>query len=223
MTSNDEPVVAELDELHDDFIYFVRVNDVDEVRQLLGNDALNLNARNELGNTALHMAAANGHADLIDLLMQHSATIAQSPGRAAIHVDARNQLGNTPLSYAAQQNQLGPVRRLLHFGANVNSVNESKQTPLDLALLSGAHDDVCNALVNAGAKAFDSLQDLANNTTAAANITAATTAAPAAPAVPEADMASILGGTDAVEMDDDSDNDDNHDDDVNDKKKASEC
>jgi hypothetical protein len=27
MTSNDEPVVAELDELHDDFIYFVRVND----------------------------------------------------------------------------------------------------------------------------------------------------------------------------------------------------
>lgn len=217
MTSTDE-----LDELHDDFIYFVRVNDVDEVRQLLGNDALNLNARNELGNTALHMAAANGHADLIDLLMQHSATIAQSPGRAAIHVDARNQLGNTPLSYAAQQNQLGPVRRLLHFGANVNSVNESKQTPLDLALLSGAHDDVCNALVNAGAKAFDSLQDLAtNNTTAAAAATTtAAAAAAAAPAAPEADMASILGGTDAVEMDDDSDND-NDDDDVNANSKAS--
>jgi uncharacterized protein len=201
----------ELDELHDDFIYFVRVNDVDEVRQCLSNSALNLNARNELGNTALHMAAANGHADLIDLLMQHSATIVTTAAHSRIDVNARNQLGNSPLSYAAQQNQLGSVRRLLHFGANVNSVNDSKQTPLDLALLSAAHDDVCNALVNAGAKTFESVQESLNAT--------ATAAAPAAPDNAaassknsndaESEMETIIGGADAVEMDDDDDDDDN--------------
>lgn len=197
--------VAELDELHDDFLYFVRANEADELRQILPTPHLDLNCRNAQGNSALHMAAANGLAELIDMLCLY---VPESP-RARVQVDVRNELGNTPLAWAAQQNQLGAVRRLVHFGADVNSINATKLTPLDLALLAAAHDDVCNALVSAGAKTFESLQEF----NAAANATSATTTSVTAAADDD-----VVNAPDAVEFDDDDDNNNNSDNATNDSK-----
>lgn len=188
--------VADLDELHDDFLYFVRANEADDLRQILPTPHLDLNCRNAQGNSALHMAAANGLADLIDVLCLY---VPESP-RARVQVDVRNELGNTPLAWAAQQNQLGAVRRLVHFGADVNSINATNLTPLDLALMAGAHEDVCNALVGAGGKTFESLQEF--NATVNASAVAAATAA--------ADD-DVVNAPDAVEFDDDDDNNNNSD------------
>jgi ankyrin repeat protein len=186
--------VADLDELHDDYLYFVRANEAEDLRQILPTPHLDLNHRNAQGNAALHMAAANGLADLIDVLCSY---VPESP-RAGVQVDVRNELGNTPLAWAAQQNQLGAVRRLVHFGADVNSINATKLTPLDLALLAGAHEDVCNALVSAGGKTFESLQEFI----ATSSNSSATAAATSVTAADD----DVVNAPDAVEFDDDDDN-----------------
>ncbi len=197
-------------ELHDDFLYYARTNDEAELRTLLASPLpLDLNWRNEHGNSALHMAAANGHADLVDFLLRTAPTLRPGRAQSAVDVNATNALGNTPLAWAAQQNQLGTVRRLLAHAAAVNCVNARRQTPLDLALLAAAHDDVCNALVAAGAKAYDSLQlDAASDDAARA--------APSPAPPDDAQLASIVDAADAVDMDDDDDDDNNDDDNDND-------
>jgi ankyrin repeat protein len=205
-SNTDASSAIDLDELHDDFLYFVRAHETTDLIALLPNAQLDLNHRNEQGNTALHMAAANGLADLIDVIC----TFRPAAPRLSADVDVRNALGNTALAWAAQQNQLGALRRLIHFGANLNSINDANQTPLDLALQANAHDDVCNAIVAAGGKSFDSLQQQdqqdqqdqkdQKDQQEIASVSSTNTAD------------EVVNAPDAVEFDDDDDDDDDNND-----------
>ena len=59
------------------------------------------------GNTALHLAAANGHTAMVDLLLNHE----------GIDINARDNDDRTPLYYAKQQNHLDIVQVLKDNGA----------------------------------------------------------------------------------------------------------
>jgi len=68
-----------------------------------------VNATDLEGNTPLHYAATEGHADVIDVLLKHGAMI-----------DQVSEEGYTPLHEAAQHANKGVVEKLLEKGADIN-------------------------------------------------------------------------------------------------------
>ncbi|RKO87923.1 ankyrin repeat-containing domain protein, partial [Blyttiomyces helicus] len=93
------------------------------------------------GNTALHMAAANGELPIITHLLS-----SLSPS----DVNARNDDGSTPLHWAALNGKLDVVEALLTAGADATIKNESGRSPSTVAEQQG-HHDVVNRLL----KSFD--------------------------------------------------------------------
>jgi ankyrin repeat protein len=105
--------------------------------------------------TPLHLASANGHLVVAELLIQHGADInkpnqdqqtplnlASGHGRLKIvhlllksgsNASSQDCHGSTPLHKAAQSGRLDIVRLLLDSGADVNSRNIKHMTPLDVA------------------------------------------------------------------------------------------
>ncbi len=83
---------------------------------------LNINHQDSHGMTALHWAAAQGHNDIVKLLLDFGANI-----------NLQNAEGNTPLHLAARNGNVSTVRLLLARGANATIVNRQGQTPLALA------------------------------------------------------------------------------------------
>ncbi|VDN17895.1 unnamed protein product [Gongylonema pulchrum] len=81
----------------------------------------------ENGRTALHLAAANGHLELTDLLLKNKAF---DHGAAVEAITLDNQ---TALHFAARYGQLEVAQRLLALGANPNARDDKGQTPLHLA------------------------------------------------------------------------------------------
>ncbi|KAF2403095.1 ankyrin, partial [Trichodelitschia bisporula] len=71
----------------------------------------------ETGNTPLHYACANGHADLAAQLL--SAPLCPSPE----YVNTPNRAGNTPLHWAALNGHLPVVKVLLDHGADAGVLN----------------------------------------------------------------------------------------------------
>lgn len=106
-----------------------RYGDLDDVHAFLSahGPAALAGARDERGNTPLHMAAANGHVAVLDALLPHLAP------------DARNGAGSTPLHWAALNAQLGAVQRLVAAGgvALIDARSAAGRTPLAEAELAG--------------------------------------------------------------------------------------
>ena len=89
--------------------------------------------------TALWVAAAKGHFDVVRLLIEQSA-----------EVDGRTSNNSTPLRAAAVDGHLDIVRCLVENGADVNARNNFNSTPLMITCHSG-HLDVASYLVKHGA------------------------------------------------------------------------
>ncbi|KAJ1559955.1 hypothetical protein HK405_008770 [Cladochytrium tenue] len=125
-------------------------------------------------NTALHMAALNGHANVVTLLIDLEADLnaVNLDGNTPLHlasevgatdvvaqllaggaaVDSRNRSQATPIHLAAANGNLVSVARLLDAGAQCSPTDTDGCTPLHFAAANG-HTNVANLLVQSGADA----------------------------------------------------------------------
>jgi len=69
-----------------------------------------------LGNSALHYAAVNGHAEICEVLL-----------RAGVSRDARTKVNRTPLHLAAQHGHLPVVMLLIDIGVDVHATDMVSQ------------------------------------------------------------------------------------------------
>ncbi|KAI0396770.1 ankyrin [Xylariaceae sp. FL0594] len=149
----------------DDLVYLARAGedaDLSEMLQSLSaRDAATpseilVAAREEPGKaTCLHMAAANGHAKTVTLILSYlpiptkrsvvgglpeaPAPSEQTGSQEAAaqaepaYIDAQNSFGNTALHWACLGGHLDIVKLLLSRGASPAIANDKDQIPLDLA------------------------------------------------------------------------------------------
>lgn len=99
-----------------------------------------VNARNEKGETILHLIANLDTRNLDDLV---GGTPEDNEGRIKTYiarckeygadVNAKDKDGNTPLHLAAQNGQAQDVIGLVKYGADINLANKDGKTPLSLA------------------------------------------------------------------------------------------
>ena len=92
--------------------------DMDFVKLLIAKGA----EVNKKGWTPLHYAAANGHDDIVTLLLRYSA-----------YVDAGSPNGTTPLMMAARGGHVSTAKLLLDAGADINVKNQIGLNALDFA------------------------------------------------------------------------------------------
>ena len=121
-----------------------QANDTEQVRTLLRQGA-DANAAQSDGLTALHWAALNGNAQMVDLLLYAGAT-----------VEPLTRVGGyTPLHLAARSGHAGVVEKLLAGGAEVDAWTTTGVTALHFAAAGDFHESVrllaaAGADVNAG-------------------------------------------------------------------------
>ena len=87
---------------------------------------------------ALHAAALSGHANCVQLLIQHGAS-----------VDVVDNNGHSPLFRACERGHTEVVVLLLHAGATVGLVDSSGRSCLHWAA-SGGHTVICSSLLHQG-------------------------------------------------------------------------
>ncbi|XP_053326316.1 CARD- and ANK-domain containing inflammasome adapter protein-like [Spea bombifrons] len=98
----------------------VKSGDLSLLEEMLkGSD---INAVNSLGETLLHVAAANGHVPVIEFLIARGAK-----------VDARDRKKRTPLHKASENGHSEAVAVLLRAGANIYGLDGDSQTAVHLA------------------------------------------------------------------------------------------
>ena len=141
-----ETKIKDGDDLATPLIIAARDGKLDFVKVLLRYEA-NIEARATIkidgevaeGCTTLWIAAANGHFDVVRLLIEQNA-----------EVDGRTSSNSTPLRAAAFDGLLDIVRCLVENGADVNARTNFNSTPLMLACYKG-HPNVATYLVKHGA------------------------------------------------------------------------
>ncbi|KAJ2985859.1 hypothetical protein NUW58_g5312 [Xylaria curta] len=91
-----------------------------------GNTGANVNCRNWMQSTPLHLASSLGRFGLVEVLLDNNADI-----------NARDKYNRTPLHYAAYAGHLLVVSTLLKRGASVDHIDFIYQTPLHYAVQYG--------------------------------------------------------------------------------------
>lgn len=104
-------------------------------------EVFDINMADVVGNTALHLAAANGHANVIGVLCEIAA-VAGQPLDAA----RRNRAGWTPLQLAARHGQVNAVAQLLQIrlpdpGHNEDREDDEDQEDDSIPVVDLADDD----------------------------------------------------------------------------------
>ena len=113
--------------------------DLARAQALLNQDPYLASAKDGVKETALHRAAAAGHAEVAQLLLAHSAA-----------VDPVSHTGRTPLHHAAERGHLGAAKVLLDGRAKPGLMTEAGETALHLAARQG-HADLVALLLTRGA------------------------------------------------------------------------
>lgn len=146
--------------------------DVERVKVILKNSAIDVNQRNIKGQTPLHLAAYHGHESVVNVLLDcgadlhlkddasdtalHSATykshksIIEQLLNSGACVDPQNNNFQTPLHIAAHNGCLTIVQLLLSHGADIRLKNRFGKTSLHLAACNG-HAKVVALLLMLGA------------------------------------------------------------------------
>ncbi|WP_353279393.1 ankyrin repeat domain-containing protein [Wolbachia endosymbiont (group B) of Xanthorhoe designata] len=114
-------------EANDKLLEAAKSGNIDDVENLLnGEGKAQVNAIAKGGNTPLHLAAQNGHKDVVEFLLSKGAK-----------VDAQSDDLSTPLHFAAKSRYKDTekiVKFLLDKEADVNAQNDERETPLHLIL-----------------------------------------------------------------------------------------
>lgn len=96
---------------------------------------VNIDSKNENGQSLLTVAVLYGHCDLVEFFLTNNCNI-----------NTIDYLCRTPLHYAASKGYQDILLLLINFGANVNAVDGEKNTPLHLASENG-HENCVKALI----------------------------------------------------------------------------
>lgn len=96
---------------------------------------------NQYGSNALHMAAANGHVDVMEYLINEC-------GLTKKELEMKNEEGNTPLHWAALNGFLDAVKLLVTSGASCDIKNNANKEPGYYAELKG-HQDIVTYILRA--------------------------------------------------------------------------
>eukprot|EP01134_Creolimax_fragrantissima_P006416 CFRG6416T1 len=124
------------------------------IERLLQLPTVNVEARDQISRTPLHVAARGGHEDCVKLLIDNGA----ENDRTALHnaaskghdlvvrrliiedasVNLADEEGDTPLHLASRGDHLAIVRLLLAAGADINASNENGWTATHLAAQSAS-------------------------------------------------------------------------------------
>ena len=99
----------------------VNKNNISEVQRWVATGA-SLNATNSADETPLHLAALQGFAEIVQLLIN-----------ARANLEARKDNGFTPLHNAAYNGHVNVIQTLLNAGANQNAESNRGETPQQLA------------------------------------------------------------------------------------------
>ena len=112
----------------------------EELCCLLVANGATFNTGDSTGDTPLHLAAREGHVDVVSMLLDMRTDM----------IEARGRSGATPLLCASLTNRLNVVQLLLQRGAKVNTADDERMTPLHAAQ---GHDMV-TLLLQHGANAL---------------------------------------------------------------------
>uniref|UniRef100_A0A8C3UEQ8 Ankyrin repeat and death domain containing 1B n=1 Tax=Catharus ustulatus TaxID=91951 RepID=A0A8C3UEQ8_CATUS len=110
---------------------------VDMIKKLISLK-LFTSEKDEEGNTALHLAAKNGHSGVVEILLEQWENIndlnqSMSPLQEASFNKHLFLQKNSPLHLAIISNNLPVVKSLLDANHDINSLNHRQETPLHLA------------------------------------------------------------------------------------------
>ncbi|EGO60955.1 hypothetical protein NEUTE1DRAFT_144278 [Neurospora tetrasperma FGSC 2508] len=141
----------------DDLIYFARAGEKDDLtttltelaeREKVSVAEILASAKDEGKSTCLHMAAGNGHLDIVTLILSEFTSRPKEEKQA--YLDAANEYGNTGLHWAALGGHLDVIKLLMAAGASPALANDKNYVPLDLASFGEKHDVVDYFLEQAG-------------------------------------------------------------------------
>ncbi|SOV23499.1 methyltransferase, putative [Plasmodium sp. DRC-Itaito] len=113
--SGEMNICEDIEELIEDLIYYIRTNDIEEVKKILEEDSriINLNnIKDENDNTLLHFACANNNIDMILFLLYE----------CNIDYNQYNKSGNTPLMWSIQNKHIESTREVLFFDYYLNKI-----------------------------------------------------------------------------------------------------
>ena len=113
--------------------------------QLIKNGS-SINAKNEDGHTPLHLAAANGHLDIVKILLENSADI----DLVDDHIMDGTKLNRTALHRSICFGHKEVASLLIERGADVNQRDADGFAPLDMAILCD-RGDIAETLIQNGA------------------------------------------------------------------------
>ncbi|CDH57113.1 ankyrin repeat-containing protein c [Lichtheimia corymbifera JMRC:FSU:9682] len=119
--------MATNNELLDDVIFAARSGDLDDLKNA-NPIADYFVTKNDMGNTALHMASANGHEEVVAWMVEKLAESKGDQLKAAVNV--QNEEGNTPLHWGALNGHLAVVEILVKNGADCKIKNKMGKTPI---------------------------------------------------------------------------------------------
>ncbi len=111
--------------------------DEEALRQLL-NQGLDVNARDEAQNTALHLATKHGHKNIMRLLIEHGAD-----------VNAQNDDASTPLHLT--ERNMETIRMLLEAGADPNMTDKDWNFPYYFAFYGSMTRELTELYIKHGA------------------------------------------------------------------------